>query len=249
MRMLWSKKKADQLDLLDGVAEPVTAPSQDDGQPTRSADLATPTVQAPVVAPCDGRPLMVCIDRLNEDPNNPRSEFPEPQIDELADDIRARGILKAIVVHPADAAGRYRLHFGAMRLRAAKRAGLAEVPVVVRDAPADPYAQVAENPEVVKVVVAALPGGGPVRLSGWGTARCRSRGRSVQVMSRQFAKVASADRIDRKRRQSRAEDDLASASVLQRQLEARNQKLGVTDERREWDDMDATDFSRHVVGR
>ena len=31
------------------------------------------------------------------------------------------------------------------RLRAAKRAGLAEVPVVVRDVPADPYAQVAEN--------------------------------------------------------------------------------------------------------
>ena len=39
----------------------------------------------------------------------------------------------------------YRIHFGAKRLRAARRAGLDEVPVVVRDAPADPYAQVAEN--------------------------------------------------------------------------------------------------------
>ena len=149
MRMLWNKKKADQLDLLDGVAEPVAepvaVPSQDDGQPTRSADLATPTVQAPVVALGDGRPLMVCVDRLDEDPNNPRTEFPESQIDELADDIRERGILEAIVAHPADAAGRYRLHFGAKRLRAAKRAGLYEVPVDVRDAPADPYAQVAEN--------------------------------------------------------------------------------------------------------
>lgn len=145
MRMLWSQKKADQLDLLDGVAEPVAAPSQDDGQPTRSADLTTPTVQAPVVAPGDGRPLMVCVDRLDEDPNNPRTEFPEAQIDELANDIRERGILEAIVVHPADAAGRYRIHFGAKRLRAAKRAGLCEVPVVVRDAPADAYAQVAEN--------------------------------------------------------------------------------------------------------
>lgn len=73
------------------------------------------------------------------------SRVPESQLDELADDIRASGILEAIVVHPADAAGRYRLHFGAKRLRAAKRAGLAEVLVVVRDAPADPYAQVAEN--------------------------------------------------------------------------------------------------------
>ncbi len=53
--------------------------------------------------------------------------------------------LQAIVVHPADAVGRYRIHFGAKRLRAARRAGLVEVPVVVRDAPTDAYAQVAEN--------------------------------------------------------------------------------------------------------
>ncbi len=145
MRRLWSKKEADQLDLLDGIAEPDAAPSQHDGQPTRSADLTASTVQAPVVAPGDGRPLMVRVDRLDEDPNNPRTEFPEAQLDELADDIRERGILEAIVVHPADAAGRYRIHFGAKRLRAAKRAGCSEVPVVVRDAPADPYAQVAEN--------------------------------------------------------------------------------------------------------
>jgi ParB family transcriptional regulator, chromosome partitioning protein len=145
MRMLWSKKKADQLDLLDGVAEPVAVPLRDDGQQTGSGDLAPSTAQGPVDAPGDGRPLMVCVDHLDEDPNNPRTEFPEAQLDELADDIRERGILEAIVVHPADAAGRYRIHFGAKRLRAAKRAGLAEVPVVVRDAPADPYAQVAEN--------------------------------------------------------------------------------------------------------
>ncbi len=41
--------------------------------------------------------------------------------------------------------GRYRIHFGAKRLRAAQRAGLREIPVAVRIAEADPYAQVAEN--------------------------------------------------------------------------------------------------------
>lgn len=82
---------------------------------------------------------------IDEDPNNPRTDFPESEIAELADDIRERGILEPIVVHPADAAGRYRIHFGAMRCRAAKRAGLDVVPVVFRDAAADPYAQVAEN--------------------------------------------------------------------------------------------------------
>jgi ParB family chromosome partitioning protein len=37
------------------------------------------------------------------------------------------------------------LHFGAMRLRASVRAGLPSVPVIIRDSPADRYAQVAEN--------------------------------------------------------------------------------------------------------
>jgi ParB family chromosome partitioning protein len=88
---------------------------------------------------------MVPVTRLYEDANNPRTEFPDAELDELAEDIRQHGILQPIVVHPADAQGRHRIHFGAKRWRAAQRAGLQEVPVVVRNAPADPYAQVAEN--------------------------------------------------------------------------------------------------------
>jgi ParB family transcriptional regulator, chromosome partitioning protein len=143
MRMPWRKSNTDQLELLD--AEP-DAPRDDDGQPIphdRSVHSRTSSKRA--VANNDGRALVVPLDRLVEDPNNPRTEFPESQIDELADDIRERGILEPIVVHPADAAGRYCIHFGAKRLRAARQAGLYEVPVVVRDAPADAYAQVAEN--------------------------------------------------------------------------------------------------------
>jgi ParB family chromosome partitioning protein len=87
----------------------------------------------------------VPISRIDEDPANPRTEFPDNKVAELADDIRQRGILEPLVVHPESSNGRYLLHFGAMRLRAAARAGLNEVPVVVRDAPADRYAQVAEN--------------------------------------------------------------------------------------------------------
>jgi ParB family chromosome partitioning protein len=82
---------------------------------------------------------------LYEDAHNPRTEFPEESIDELAEDIQQRGILQPLVVHPADSDGRHQVHFGAKRLRAAIHAGLHEVPVVVRDLPADRYAQVAEN--------------------------------------------------------------------------------------------------------
>jgi len=82
---------------------------------------------------------------LYEDAHNPRTEFPEESIAELAEDIRQRGVLQPLVVHPADGDGRHQVHFGAKRLRAAIRAGLHEVPVVVRDLPADRYAQIAEN--------------------------------------------------------------------------------------------------------
>lgn len=89
--------------------------------------------------------MLVAVTLLHEDANNPRTEFPEAALEELAADIQQRGLLQPLVVHPADGDGRHLVHFGAKRLRAAIRAGLREVPVVVRDLPADRYAQVAEN--------------------------------------------------------------------------------------------------------
>lgn len=89
--------------------------------------------------------MLVAVSMLYEDSNNPRTEFPEESLAELAEDIQQRGVLQPLVVHPADDGGRHRVHFGAKRLRAAIRAGLHEVPVVVRDLPADRYAQFAEN--------------------------------------------------------------------------------------------------------
>lgn len=147
MRMPWSKSKADQLELLDAESDLLhNAPLRDDHPQAQHGSAARSTRSSTrAVASYDGRPLIVPLDRLYEDPNNPRTEFPESEIEELTDDIRQRGVLQPIVVHPADTEGRYRVHFGAKRLRAAGRAGLQEVPVVVRDAPADPFAQVAEN--------------------------------------------------------------------------------------------------------
>ena len=129
MRMPWAKSKGEQLDLLDSepAAESCAAPS---------------TSPPPSTV---GQALFVATSLLCEDAGNPRTELPEDELAELTEDIRQRGLLQPIVVHPRDGAGRYRIHFGARRWRAAQRAGLDQVPVVVRDAPADPYAQVAEN--------------------------------------------------------------------------------------------------------
>lgn len=149
MRLPWNKSKEVQLDLLD--AEPgATAPHQTVEPAPRAVVPKKPDAGA--IAPAsvprgghDGRPLLVAVSMVYEDAHNPRTEFAEDTLDELAADIQQRGILQPLVVHPADGNGRHQVHFGAKRLRAAIRAGLHEVPVVVRDLPADRYAQVAEN--------------------------------------------------------------------------------------------------------
>lgn len=133
MRLPWRKTNSQQLDLLGDV--PV-----DDNVSSAQEVRALPGARW-----TKGHPVTVPIQSIDEDPANPRADFADVELDELAEDIRLRGVLVPLVVHPASADGRHLLHFGARRLRAAMRAGLHEVPVVVRDAPADRYAQVAEN--------------------------------------------------------------------------------------------------------
>ena len=145
MRLPWKKVPAAQLDLLDESCDaasqlPRPALTESAGSTEDSPNVAQRTSAATL-----GLPLCVPIGLIDEDQSNPRTEFPDAEIDELADDIRQRGILQPLVVHPADAQGRYRLHFGAKRFRAALRAGLSAVPVVVREAPATADDQVVEN--------------------------------------------------------------------------------------------------------
>ena len=148
MRLPWNKSKEVQLDLLD--AEPGTSARPHSVETAPRSVVSKPDSRAISAASGklgghDGRPLLVPVSMLYEDANNPRTDFPEDALEELAADIQQRGVLQPLVVHPADSDGRHRVHFGAKRLRAAIRAGLNEVPVVVRDLPADRYAQVAEN--------------------------------------------------------------------------------------------------------
>jgi ParB family chromosome partitioning protein len=99
----------------------------------------------------EGRPvptglaLLVPVDQLDEDPDNPRKAFPPEAIDELAQDIAQRGILQPIVVSDRNAQGRYLIRFGSRRWRAAIQAGLTTVPVIFAVEARDAYDQVAEN--------------------------------------------------------------------------------------------------------
>lgn len=62
----------------------------------------------------------------------PRVDMSQESLEELADSIRAQGLVQPIVVRPV-AEGRYEIVAGERRWRASKMAGLVEVPVIIRD--------------------------------------------------------------------------------------------------------------------
>ena len=71
------------------------------------------------------------INTIRPNPYQPRSEFDPKEIESLADSLKRDGLLQPVVVRPAGA-GFYQLVAGERRWRAAKLAGLARVPVIIR---------------------------------------------------------------------------------------------------------------------
>jgi ParB family transcriptional regulator, chromosome partitioning protein len=84
----------------------------------------------------------VDVDRIRPNEFQPRHQFEEASLDDLAASIRSNGIIQPIVVRKADDG--YRIIAGERRWRAAQRAGLTRVPVVVKDVPAGRDAQLLE---------------------------------------------------------------------------------------------------------
>ena len=72
------------------------------------------------------------IEQIAPNPQNPRGTFSEEALDELTASIREKGVVQPLLVRTLDE-GRYELIAGERRWRAAQRAGLDAVPVVVRD--------------------------------------------------------------------------------------------------------------------
>jgi ParB family chromosome partitioning protein len=82
---------------------------------------------------------------IDEDPAQPRCEFDEVALTELAGTIADRGVRQPVSVHRhPDCAGRWVLNFGARRLRACKIAGKTDIPAFIDEA-ADSYDQIIEN--------------------------------------------------------------------------------------------------------
>jgi ParB family chromosome partitioning protein len=76
--------------------------------------------------------LLISPDLLRANPDQPRKNFDEAKLEELAASIREQGIISPIIAEAAEDGG-YTIIAGERRTRAARLAGLTEVPVILRD--------------------------------------------------------------------------------------------------------------------
>ena len=72
------------------------------------------------------------IELLHSNPNNPRKQFKEEELEDLSKSIREKGLLQPIVVRQR-ADGEFEIVAGERRWRASQRAGLHELPVLIRE--------------------------------------------------------------------------------------------------------------------
>lgn len=93
-----------------------------------------PASAAPVAAPAiPGRTLlMLPVEAVERNPEQPRKRFEDAKLEELAASVRQHGIVEPILVRKDGS--RYRILAGERRWRAAQRAGLKEIPAVLREA-------------------------------------------------------------------------------------------------------------------
>ncbi|GAB4361344.1 MAG: ParB/RepB/Spo0J family partition protein [Oricola sp.] len=94
-------------------------------------EMDQPVETAPKAAASD---RILPIEFVVRNPNNPRREFSDAELDDLAASVREHGIIQPVVVREqAQRPGTYELIAGERRWRAAQRAGLAEIPVIIRN--------------------------------------------------------------------------------------------------------------------
>lgn len=93
------------------------------------------TVQAHPTRPMDGEQRIVGVDQIRASPLNPRRDFREEDLEELAASIRQKGLIQPLIVRPSMADGQpcYEIVAGERRWRASQRAGVHTIPVIIRE--------------------------------------------------------------------------------------------------------------------
>ncbi|MGH2417406.1 MAG: ParB/RepB/Spo0J family partition protein [Candidatus Limnocylindria bacterium] len=110
----------------------------------------------------EGAQQEIPIDRVRRNPLQPRGDFDEAGLAELAASIAAHGVLQPIVVRGA-ADGGYEVIAGERRLRAARQAGLTQIPAVVRDSSTEELLELALVENVQRADLNAIEEAGAYR--------------------------------------------------------------------------------------
>jgi len=107
--------------------------------------LLGPQAQEPLAGATRTAPSTLRLDRLQPGKYQPRRTIDEGSLFELAESIRAQGVMQPVLVRPVGAPSdaRYEIIAGERRWRAATLAGLQEVPVLVREVPDEAAAAMA----------------------------------------------------------------------------------------------------------
>lgn len=113
-------------------ADPLSSPA-----PSALVDSSVGMSEVPLTA----RVITLSVAEVSANPHQPRREFSDSALAELAASLKQNGVIQPIVVRQA--AGRYELIAGERRLRAAKLAGLTHVPAVVKEVDGLTQAQLA----------------------------------------------------------------------------------------------------------
>jgi len=109
------------------------------GPKVEAAEAAAPAADS-------GTPMMMALDQMVAGVYQPRTRMDEGALYELAESIKAQGIMQPILVRQlpdGSNAGKYEIIAGERRFRASKLAGLDKVPVLVRDVPNEAAAAMA----------------------------------------------------------------------------------------------------------
>jgi ParB family chromosome partitioning protein len=105
-------------------------------KPRLGRGLASLIGEAPPMAakvlPNHGEQKMVLLEQIRPSAMNPRKNFPEAELEELANSIREKGLVQPIIVRPLEVGLGYEIVAGERRWRAAQRAAQHTIPVIIR---------------------------------------------------------------------------------------------------------------------
>lgn len=117
-----------------------TPPRHPEKRPALGRGLSA-LIPEPLSQPPRPGPVEVDLDLLDPNPKQPRMGFDDARLDELAASIKLNGVIQPIVVRRVGP--RFEIVAGERRWRAAQRAGLLKIPVIIRDVPDEKLLEVA----------------------------------------------------------------------------------------------------------